>query len=156
MSRVAWFFLLILGLVPQEKIMAKVTERLLRIPHNQTTKKDWLKQPKLYGVDSDDLVQGSKDGFLPERVYAVFNEKQQAWFFALTSPGRKFPEPMEILYFKTVLSGRYLGAKNPYQNYKLNEAQKWAPTKEPEIYYFWVLGNPQLIKKVQFIIPYQP
>lgn len=146
--------MLMLGFAFSNRCLAEESfNKRLVDPDNLKTADSDLYQPKLYELESDALIQGKPGTPLPDRVYAVYLKEKKSWFFALTNQHGKFALPMELIRFKTVIPGKYLGAKNPYQRYQLNSKWKWVPTNLDEEYYLWVLSRPQAFKRIMFFPP---
>ncbi len=90
---------------------------------------------------------------LPRRVYAIYNQGEKAWVYTLTNFSGKFEEPLELLYKGSVLPGAYIGAKNPYESYKLTEDYRWLATKEGEKHFLLIPSQPNILKRVIYLIP---
>jgi len=107
---------------------------------------------KLYIVETHETIPVLNKAILPERVYLVFNQEQNGYFFALSDQEAKFSAPEEFFAEGSVLPGLYLGSKNPYQKYKLNAEGRWVPTKdEQEKHLLWNPYEPYGMKVISFI-----
>ncbi len=91
--------------------------------------------------------------FLPSRVYGIYHRGAKAWVYSLSTFHGPLPKPLELIYKGTVLPGRYLGASNPLQRYKLSENYLWVPTNEKETYLAIIPERPNEIKKISYQIP---
>ncbi len=88
----------------------------------------------------------------PNRIYFWHHTPRNRWYFVLTDAFGDFPaQPMEYVRGGTVLPGRYLGARNPKQNYVMNQKGLWVPTFRGEQHYFWVDSEKPRIKSVEFL-----
>ncbi len=108
--------------------------------------------PKLYDVETDTLTEN--DGkLLPQRVYAVYVNEKRSWFFTLTTKKGDLTKPLEVIYYNTVLPGKFLGVKNTFQNYRFTKKWGWVATRRNVESFYWVLSSPQVFKRVMFFEP---
>lgn len=111
------------------------------------------KEPKLYSQVEDAVAQPKTETLSPNRVYGVYVEARNGWMFSLTNSHGNFAEPMEVLYPGSVLPGKFIGAKNPLDRFKLNKDWKWEQTAEKERHLLYILSVPPALKKITFFIP---
>ena len=91
--------------------------------------------------------------FLPNRVYGIYHVGAKAWVYALSTFHGPLPKPLELLYKGSVLPGKYLGASNPLQRYRLSENYLWIPTDEKESYSAVIPERSNEIKRITYLVP---
>lgn len=151
-KRIPVLLIMVIGMVWAGIVQGEMsfTKRLVNPNKLQKQGKNFF-NPKLYLVDDDSVVHVKTGKYLAERVYALYLKGKKSWFFALTNKRGKFVKPLEIIYFNTVIPGKYLGAKNPYQHYRFTRNWKWKPTKKKVEYFSWVLSKPQVFKRTMYL-----
>ncbi len=116
--------------------------------------------PLLFDVDRQDEVLAQRDKLvptstfaplLPNRIYLVYSKEDKLWFYVLTDFEGHFPEPFEVVRWRSVFSGRYLGARKPDQRYINIDKLLWAPSFKPEVHDFYVFTNPPFFKVIEFL-----
>ena len=95
----------------------------------------------------------SEGKLLSSRVYGIYHKAAKAWVYTLTTFHGQLPKPLELLYKGTVVSGRYIGASNPLQRYKLSATYLWVATDERETYFTIIPERPGEIKRVIYQVP---
>lgn len=141
-----FFYILILS-----SLVFAESKRLLN-PENLSNEKS-KRDPKLYTQSDDSVAQPKGGEVLPNRVYGVYVESKGGWMFSMTNGHGAFAEPQELLTPGTVLPGKYIGAKNPLDRFKLNKEWKWEQTIEKEKHLLYVESDPPALKKVTYFIP---
>lgn len=116
--------------------------------------------PLLFDVDHQEevLAQRSKlvptstfAPLLPNRIYLVYSKIDKLWYYVLTDFEGHFPEPFEAVRWRSIFSGRYLGAHKPDQRYINIDKLLWVPTFKPEVHDFYVFTNPPFFKVIEYL-----
>ncbi len=109
--------------------------------------------PMLLNLARGQSTLEKQDGSLPHRVFGVYHKGAKAWVYTLTTFHGEFTKPLELLYKGTVLPGKYLGAANPIQKYKLTDQYRWVPTDEKETILSVMPDRPNELKRIHYVVP---
>ncbi len=109
--------------------------------------------PMLLNLSRGQSTLEKHDGFLPNRVFGIYHKGAKAWVYTLTTFHGEPTKPLELLYRGTVVLGKYLGAANPLQRYRLTENYRWVPTDEKETLLTVMPERPNLLKRITYVVP---
>jgi len=117
-------------------------------------------KPKLllFEMEKQETQQAQKESLaqsdlelIPKRVYWIYLDSEKRWFQTLTDFDGNLSQPLEVLLISSVLEGKYLGAKNPKQNYLAKGKGRWAATYKRPYQDFWVFDKVPFMKTIEYL-----